>query len=333
MGKRKSIERHYTKWGYIFAIPFVVAFLVFHLWPMATTFLYAFCDLKHTAIVDDPPLLISKGLPWYKNFADLFKTKTFLSAFKNTFIFWIAQTIPEWIMAFWLAAMMTDRRLKVKGRWLFKTAFFFPNLMNGTSLGFLVIGNIISFAGSTIGFIITASLIDGFGISEADINFLTSERFLIVVVSIFVHFGITFIYATVGMTSVPVEIYEAAEMDGSSRLNTFFRITLPCMRPIMFFIVIVTVVDGLQMSEIPSMLGNPFDSLRRTTTLMSYLENILGMGNAYDRASAFCLILLALSASISGLVYFTLLRDRYEVQLKRRLRKEKRQERLLAKGQ
>ena len=141
------------------------------------------------------------------------------------------------------------------------------------------------------------------------------------------HFGITFIYAIVGMTSIPVEIFEAAEIEGSSRIQTFFKITLPCMRPIMFFIVIVSVVDALESSELPSLLGNPFDSLRRTTTLMMYLENVLGMGSAFDRASAFCLIMLALSASISGLIYFFLLRDKYEVKLKRQLRAEKKRQR------
>jgi multiple sugar transport system permease protein len=330
MKKKMQIERHYAKWGYIFATPFVAAFLIFHLWPMATTFLYAFCDLKHTVITDNPPLLVSEGLPWYKNFKDLFATKTIVSAFKNTFFFWIAQTIPEWILAFWLAAMMTDRRLKVKGRWLFKTAFFFPNLMTGSSIGYLVLGNIIGFIGTTAGIVITAAMIDGFKISATDLEFFTSDRFFIIMVSIFMHFGITFIYAVVGMTSIPVEIFEAAEMDGSSRLNTFFRITLPCMRPIMFFIVIVTVVDGLGMADIPSIVGNPFDAQRRTVTLQLYLDNLLGMGNAWDRASAFCLIMLGLSVAISGLIYFTLIRDRYETKLARRIRKEKRMQKLLA---
>ena len=322
MGKKMQIERHYSKWGYIFAIPFVAAFLIFHLWPMLNTVYYAFCDLKHTEIVENAQLLTSKGLPWYKNFQDLFKTRSFWDALKNTAVFWICQTIPEWTLAFWLAAAMTDRRLKVKGRWLFKTAFFFPNLMNGTSLGYLVLNNIIMFVGSTVGFMFTAAAIDGFGVTEKDLAFFTSERFLIVVVSIFVHFGITFIYAIVGVTSIPVEVFEAAEMDGSSRLHTFFHITLPCMKPIMFFIVILTVVDGLSMSEIPSLLGNPYDSLRRSLTLMSYLENILGMGSAYDRASAFCIILLIISAAISGLVYFIFIRDRSEAALRKMAKAE-----------
>ena len=330
MSRKNQIERHYSKWGYIFAIPFVVAFLVFHFWPLLCTVYYAFCDLKHTVVIDNPQLLVSKGLPWYKNFSDLFRTKTIVSAFKNTFLFWIAQTIPEWIMAFWLAAMMTDRRLKIKGRWLFKTAFFFPNLMNGTAIGYLVVTNFIGFVGSTVGYIFMAAMMNGFGITEQDLELFTSERFYIVVLSIFMHFGITFIYAVVGMTSVPVEIFEAAEMDGAGWFNTFFRITLPCMRPIMFFIVIVTVVDGLGMSDIPGMLGNPYDSMQRSITLMNYLYNILGFGNAYDRASAFCLILLALSAGISSIIYFTLIRDKYEAKLARQRRREKRMARLQA---
>lgn len=321
MKKKMQIERHYAKWGYIFAIPFVAAFLIFHLWPMATTFLYAFCDLKHTVITDNPPLLVSEGLPWYKNFKDLFATKTIVSAFKNTFFFWIAQTIPEWILAFWLAAMMTDRRLKLKGRWLFKTAFFFPNLMTGSSIGYLVLGNIIGFIGTTAGIVITAAMIDGFKISATDLEFFTSDRFFIIMVSIFMHFGITFIYAVVGMTSIPVEIFEAAEMDGANRVQTFFKITLPCMRPMLFFITVITVVDGLGMIDIPEYFGT-YDTFRRNLTLMMYMENQAFQGSyAYDRASAASLILLLMYITISVLLYFTLIRDKDEARQKKLLKK------------
>lgn len=324
MGKRRSIARHYNKWGYIFAIPFIVAFLIFHLWPMGNTVLFAFCDLKHTSRIDNPTLLVDAGLPWYKNFTDLLATSSFAISFKNTFKLWIAQTIPEWILAFWLAATMTDRRLKIKGRSFFKTAFFFPNLMTGSTLGYMVLDNIISFVGSVVSLSLIAAAINGFGVTDKDFEFFLSEHFFIIVVSVFVHFGITFIYAVTGLTSIPVEIFEAAEMDGASRFHTFFHITLPCMRPIMFFIVVLSVVDGLAMSEIPSLLSRPYDVMRTSLTMMTYLENILGMGNAYDRASAFCLILLALSASISGLIYFFLIRDKYDARLKRIARKEKR---------
>ena len=328
MGKKKSLERHYNKWGYIFILPFVLAFLIFHLWPMITTFYYAFCDLKRVSVITEMPKpLTSNGLPWYKNFQDLFATSSFKISIKNTFVFMICQIIPEWILAFWLAAMMTDRRLKVKGRSIFRTSFFFPKLVFGSSMGYRVFFNITGYVASSVAFILTAAAIDGFGVTEKDFNFFLSNRFLIAAVSVFMHFGITFIYAVAGMTSIPVEVFEAAEIDGSSRLHTFFHVTLPNMRPILFFIVVVSVVDGLNMSDIPSMLSDRYDVSRTGLTMMTFLQNMLGMGQVWDRASAFSLVLFALSAIISGFIYFFLIRDRYEAKLARIRRKEKREER------
>ena len=194
--------------------------------------------------------------------------------------------------------------------------------MTGSTLGFLVLGNIIATVSGVVSFILVSGTIDGFGVTYKDFEIFLSEHFLIIATGVFVHFGITFIYAVAGMTSIPVEIFEAAEMDGSSRLNTFFKITLPCMRPILFFIVVLSVIDGLAISDIPSMIGRPNDVMRTSLTMMTYLQNILGMGNAYDRASAFCLILLAMSAVISAGIYFFLIRDKYDARLKRQLKKK-----------
>lgn len=333
MGKHKSLERHYNKWGYIFILPFVLAFLIFHLWPMISTFYYAFCDLKRVSVITEPPkLLTSNGLPWYKNFQDLFATSSFKISIKNTFVFMICQIIPEWILAFWLAATMTDRRLKVKGRSMFRTSFFFPKLVFGSSMGYRVFFSITGYVASSVAFALTAAAIDGFGVTEKDFEFFLSNRFLIAAVSVFMHFGITFIYAVAGMTSIPVEVFEAAEMDGSSRLHTFFHVTLPSIRPILFFIVVVSVVDGLNMSDIPAMLSDRYDVSRTGLTMMNFLENMLSMGQVWDRASAFSLVLFALSVIISGFIYFFLIRDRYEAKLARLRRKEKREERRLARA-
>lgn len=328
MRKKKSIERHYNKWGVIFAIPFIAAFLIFQLLPLGNTVRFAFCSLKHTPYPYNPPSLVSQGLPWYDNFTGLFKTSTFRISLMNTFHFWLAQTIPEYIIAFWLAAMMTDRRLKLKGRSLFKTGFFFPNLMAGSTVGSLVFANVTAFVGSTVTTLLIISLMNGFGVTEKDFNFFLSQQFFIIFVSVFMHMGITFIYAIAGMTSIPVEIFEAAEIDGSSRPHTFFHITLPCMRPILFFIVVLSVVDGLAMCDIPSTLGDPYDITRKTETLMMYLQNLLSRGSAYGKASAFCIILLGISAITCGLIYFFLIRDKYDAKLKRAIRKEKLKEKL-----
>ncbi len=318
MGKKIYLEKRYSKWGYIFVIPFFVIFLIFHFWPLASTVYYAFCYLKHAGNTN-PQFLPLIGQPWYKNFAEIFKSQSFHDAFKNTFIFWIGETIPHWILAFWLAALITDRRLRIKGRMIFKTAFFMPKLVPGTIFETQMI------FGTAVGMFIMACMMNGFGIMPEDLEFLTSVQFLIIVISIFFQFGITFIYAIAGITGIPVEIFEAAEIDGANRVQTFFRITLPCMRPMLFFISVVTIVDGLGMIDIPGAFGL-FDTFRRNLTLMQYLENQAFMGSyAYDRASAASVILLFMYGIIAWLVYFFLIRDKDEAKLKRQIRKERRE--------
>ena len=140
------------------------------------------------------------------------------------------------------------------------------------------------------------------------------------------HFGIVFIYAVAGITGIPVEIFEAAEMDGANRIQTFFRVTLPCMKPMMFFITVVSIVDGLGMVDIPSMFG-AFDTFRRNLTLMMYVENQAFMGSyIYDRASAASLIMLCIYGSLATAVYFIFIRDKDEVQIRKMKRKERREE-------
>ena len=319
--KGSNLTKRYTKWGYIFAIPFVVAFLIFHFYPLMSTVYYAFCYLKHAGNTD-PQFLPAIGQPLFKNFIEIFKAKSFWDALKNTIFFFVASFVPEWIMAFWLAATITDRRLKIKGRALFKTAFFFPKLVQGTTIS--VGGQLLSSIATFVGLTAVAFAMDGFGIEPEDLEFLMSVRFFIIVLTVFMHFGITFIYVVAGITGIPVEVFEAAEIDGANRLQTFFRVTLPCMKPMLFFITVVTVVDGLGMNDIPSYFG-PYDTLRRNLTLMMYLQNQAFQGSyAYDRASAASLILLLMFITIAAVVYYFLLYDKDEAKLKKAQRAERR---------
>ena len=240
-----NLTKRYTKWGYFFYIPFFVIFMVFSFYPILTTFYYAFCYLKHAGNTH-PEFLPTRGEPLFKNFIEIFKSTSFLDAFKNTIFFFVASLVPEWILAFWLAATITDRRLSIKGRMIFKTAFFFPKLMQGTTIG--MVGYLLSSVVTFAMYAVTACMMNGFGYTDKDIEVFTSVRFFIIAITVFMHFGITFIYVVAGITGIPVEVFEAAEIDGANRLQTFFRITLPCMRPMLFFITVVSVVDGLGMS-------------------------------------------------------------------------------------
>lgn len=315
-----NLEKRYTKWGYIFVLPFVIAFLVFHFRPLINTFYYAFCYLKHAGNTN-PEFLPSIGQPLFKNFTEIFSAVSFRDALKNTSFFFIASAVPEWLLAFWLAAAITDRRLRIKGRTLFKTAFFFPKLVQGTTVS--VGGHLLSSIATFVSLTAVALAMDGFGIEFEDLEFFMSVRFFIIILTVFMHFGITFIYVIAGITGIPVEVFEAAEIDGANRIQTFFRVTIPCMKPMLFFITVVSVVDGLGMNEIPSYFG-AYDTLRRNLTLMMYLNNQAFMGSyAYDKASAASLILLSMFVAIAAVVYYFLLYDKDEARLKKLQRAER----------
>jgi multiple sugar transport system permease protein len=160
-------------------------------------------------------------------------------------------------------------------------------------------------------------MMNGFGFKPEDFEFFTSVRFVIILAMLFMHFGITFIYAIAGITGIPVEVFEAAEIDGANRLQTFFKVTLPSMRPMLFFITIVMVVDGIGTYDIPNLFG-PYDTFRTNLTLMMYMEKQAFAGSyAYDKASAASLILLAIYILFSSVIYFTLIRDKDEARLKK----------------
>lgn len=325
MGKTKThLERHYNKWGYIFMIPFVVAFLLFRFWPMAQTFFYSFCYLKHAGNTD-AQFLPSIGEPLFKNFIEIFQTSSFRISLKNTLEIWVCTAVPELVFTFWLAAVITDRRLQIKGKSVFKAGFFFPRLVQGTTVGSLLTDHLMATVGSTIGFVLVAAALDGFGITIDDMSFLVSGRFLIILLSIYVHYGITFIYVIAGITGVPVEVIEAAEIDGATRTQTFLRVTLPCMRPMLFFIAIVTIMDGVGAAEVPGLVTGQFDIFRTNLTLSQFIQNQFAATYAYDRGAAGSLIMLAIYVLFGGIVYFFLKRDKYDVREQKLIRKEKRE--------
>ena len=182
MARKVQLKNHYAKWGYIFAIPFVVAFLAFHLYPLLRTFLIAFTDLRGAGNTE-LHFLPETGNPLFKNFMDLATNNMFKKALTNTFFFWICETIPEWILAFWLASAMTDRRLKIKAKMLFKTSFFMPKILSGYIMGIFLIGYISEIVGRLFEFIVISSAINGFGIQPEDLEFMWSIPFFIIVIN------------------------------------------------------------------------------------------------------------------------------------------------------
>ena len=124
------------------------------------------------------------------------------------------------------------------------------------------------------------------------------------------------------MKRVPKELTEAAEIDGANRIQTFFRITLPCMRQILTYFIVVSTIAGLQLYDVPMMIIGTHCNNAGLTMLM-YIQNQAFAGSyLYNRASAASVILTVICGVISAVIFY-LRRDKDEAALRKLKRKQR----------
>ena len=129
MEKKKKNTFSYARYGYLFSLPFILAFLIFSLYPTLYTAIIGFTDLKgigNTSIhfLSDP----------FANYKAILGSPTFHTAFGNTLKLWICNFIPQLALALVLAAWFTDNRFKIPGEGVFKVLFYMPNIITAATV-------------------------------------------------------------------------------------------------------------------------------------------------------------------------------------------------------
>ena len=295
--KKGSIS--YAKWGYIFIAPFFLIFAVFQLIPMASTIYYSFFEYYRSGLKVIGPTFV--GL---ENYITLFATDL-PKYFGNTLILWIIGFIPQIVVSLVLAAWFTDLRLKLKGQTFFKTVIYMPNLIMASAFAMLF------FALFSDNGPVNAALMS-MGLIKAPITFLTSvwgNRGLVGLMNFLMWFGNTTIMLMAAIMGVDPTLYEAAELDGCSPSQMFWKITIPMIRPILVYVMITSMIGGLQMFDVPQILTNGKGGPDRTsTTMIMYLNNHLFSKN-YGMAGAVSVVLFLVCAVLCVIVYFSLTKE------------------------
>jgi len=105
------------------------------------------------------------------------------------------------------------------------------------------------------------------------------------------------------MMGIDTSLFEAAEVDGATSTEVFFQITLPLLKPILIYVMITSLIGGLQMFDVPQILTNGTgDPMRSTMTLIMYLNKHLFSKN-YGMAGALSVLLFIITGALSLLVY------------------------------
>ena len=291
----------YNKWGYIFLIPFFATFLVFTLYPLVSTVYYSFTDYKKTIFgtMNDPKVV---GLENYKY---IFQDGRIWKYAGNTMIMWVMGFIPQILVSLLLAQWFSDTRLGLKGSTFFKTVIYMPNLIMAAAFAMLFFA-LFSTKGP-----INAMLMK-FGWIEKEIEFLQykwATRSLVAAMNFLMWFGNTTILLMAGIMGIDGSLYEAAEIDGANSWQRFTKITLPLLKPILVYVMITSLIGGIQMFDVPKILtkdGHPADS---ATTLIMWLNNFVESKH-YGRGGALSVVLFVFTGVLSLVVYFVMYRKK-----------------------
>jgi ABC-type sugar transport system permease subunit len=285
--------------GYLFLAPFIIGFLIFGLYPVINTLALSFTD---TTLMSG-----SSHFIWIDNFKRLFADDVFLRAVGNTWLIWILNFIPQIGIALLLSVLFTSARLKIKAVGVWRAIFFLPNLLMPAAVAALF-NALFAYYGPVNQFMVRAGFL-----SEAMrfLESITVTRGLVVFIQWWTWFGQTMIIVMAGMTSIPIQLYEAAMVDGASVWQMFRRITLPLLRPILIFIFVTSLVGGMQMFDIPFLLtdgrGSPLSSIQ-TNNILMYMKFASSKGHIGAASSVGVLIFIMTSICALGIFYF--LRDR-----------------------
>ena len=282
---------------YLFVLPFFVVYGVFFLYPVISSFILSF----YKAVG-----LGSRTFVGLSNYLDLSQDPRYLTALLNTTVYTLASVFILSPLA--LVVALAVRSFVVPSpnlKSFYRIAYFLPQLTS-----FVVIALMFSLVFDK-DFGLLNQTLASFGLPKLgwlrEVNLAMPS---LVIVAIWTFLGINSLYFLAGLQNIPEEMNEAASIDGATRWQTFWHVTVPLLRPTILFVVVQAIIFSYQLFDLPYLLtaGGPSDA---TLTLAMYLYQIgfsqFSLG--YAAAIGYSLALIAIVVSIVQFGLFRLWGD------------------------
>ncbi|XEC97594.1 carbohydrate ABC transporter permease [Paenibacillus tarimensis] len=269
--------------GYIFISPWLIGFLLLTLWPIAQSFYLSFTNYSMLA---DP---VWTGAENYKRIFS--GDDVFTKSLTVTFIF-VLFSVPFKLFFSLMVAMLLVRSLR--GMNLYRTLIYFPSLIGGSIAVSVLWRNMFGIDGYINGILAWFGL-QGVGwVSNPD----TALGTLILLNTW--QFGSTMVIFLAGLKQIPNELYEASSVDGAGKIRKFFHITIPMLSPVMFFNLVLGIINSFQMFTAAFIItkGGPVQSTYMYA-LFLYEKAFKHFQMGY--ASALAWILLVIVATLTAL--------------------------------
>ncbi|HWQ14924.1 MAG TPA: sugar ABC transporter permease [Roseiflexaceae bacterium] len=232
-------EAKRNAWAYVFISPFYLLYAVFGMFPLLYGLWLSFHEWDGIS-----------AMKWVglKNYANLMVDDIWWYSIYNTIWLFFAATVPQIILALIIAFILNTGY--IKGKDFFRAAYFMPIVASAVAVG-LVFTWIFGERYGMLNYFLSF-----FGLQPID--WLGDRNWLkpaMAVVIIWQWTGYTMIIFLAGLQSINQELYEAARVDGATTRNIFWHITMPLMRPVILFQVILSIIGAMQNFDIPVMLA------------------------------------------------------------------------------
>jgi len=250
-------EIYKARWPYLFISPFYILFLIFGIYPIFFSLYLSFTEWKGLGPI--------KFVGW-KNFELLMKDKLFWHSMGNGVILFFMYVPIMTFLALVLAVMLNSKR--VRGFRFFRTLLFIPYIMNIVAAGFtfrLLLNQKYGLVNSLLGVVHIPAI--------PWLESVWGGRISLCLLVIWAWLGYNMVIMLAGLQTIPGELTEAALIDGANPIQAFFYVTIPLMRPVILFSVVLSTVGSFNLFNEVYILTNGGGPVNATITPVIVIFN------------------------------------------------------------
>ncbi len=282
-------------WAYIFIAPFFLLFAIFGLFPYLYAFYLSFVQWDG---IGGPASQQWVGL---ENYQSLFRDDVFWKSIYNSIWLFVVTSL-NLVIALLLAFILNSGLVRFKE--FYRAAFFAPIVASSVAIA-IIFSTLFGERYGALNYVIGL-------VGIAPVDWLGSAFWIkpaIALVVIWRYFGWNTIIYLAGLQSINTDLYEAARVDGAGWRQIFFRITMPLMRPVITFTVILSIIGALQLFEEPLLLAggtastSPGGTDRAGLTVLVYMYSQAFQYLEFGYAAAMSVALFVIIVVFSFLYY------------------------------
>ena len=289
-GMSRALVRRETRAGYLFLLPSLFFFLAFVVFPMVLCIFTSFFDSTMGKDTEDTFI----GLANYK---ELFKDKIFLGALKNTLLIVVVSVPTVCVFSLWVASAIYDMKPALTS--IYRVIFYLPVVTGSVAVTVVWKWMFNNYYG------IFNYLSQSAGFTDKNINWLGDAKYAIwciILILFTTSVGQPIVLYVSALGNVDHSLVEAAEVDGATNTQVFWKIKWPQIMPTTLYILIITTINSFQCFALIQLLtsGGPNHS---TDTIMYYIYYTAFKLYRYGYGNAMGVVLMILIAILSAVQF------------------------------